>query len=289
MIACLKSHAHEIGARGSAAIQCDLDLIEAYNEEDTLMRPQTRTLTNNLTAIVALASLLLIGGAAVAEEGASVRSNATTQGQGIQRGTLGSSNVEFDEFDALSTVGERTKTLRSKTAQKVGKAPSAPNVDFWIYDVDLQIFSDFDRDGYFYGIDLLFDADTNFVSAEVYAVIYLSYEGGPWNEYADTENFNIFGASSDDEYVVVSELVSGYPTGDYDILIELFDTFDNSFVASIGPEDTSELSFVPLEDIGRDTPNNTTVVVSRGGGGSVGWIAILALTGLVLIARRRRA
>ena len=59
--------------------------------------------------------------------------------------------------------------------------------------------------------------------------MYLSYEGGPWNEYAETEDFTIFGTSSEDEYVLVSELMSGYPTGSYDILIELFDAYDGAF------------------------------------------------------------
>ena len=110
------------------------------------------------------------------------------------------------------------------------------------------LFNDQDRDGYYHGIDLLFDADTYYTVAEVYAVVYLSYEGGPWNEYGATENFTIFGSSSDDDYVLVSELLEGYPAGSYDILIELFDAYDDTFLAWIGPEDTSELAFLPLED-----------------------------------------
>ena len=103
------------------------------------------------------------------------------------------------------------------------------------------LFSDDDRDGYYYGIDLLIDADTIYSEADVYAVVYLSLDGGPWNEYAATEDFTLFGASGDDAYVLVTELMSGYPRGSYDLLIELFDAWDGSFLASLGPEESSEL------------------------------------------------
>ena len=71
--------------------------------------------------------------------------------------------------------------------------------------------------------------------------------------------------------------MSGYPTGDYDIMVELFDTYDGSFVASIGPDESASLSILPLEDIGRDTPLDTVIVVREGGGGSLGWLTLLAL------------
>ncbi|NIA26688.1 MAG: hypothetical protein GWP02_01435, partial [Desulfobulbaceae bacterium] len=135
------------------------------------------------------------------------------------------------------------------------------------------------------GIDLLFDADTYYLSADVYAVVYLSLEGGPWNEYAATENFTIYGASSDDDYVVVTELVDGYPSGSYDILIELFDANDDSFLAYFGPDDTPELAFLPLEDSYRDTPIVPDIIIfDDHGGGSLGWIAILVL-GFATIGR----
>jgi hypothetical protein len=123
----------------------------------------------------------------------------------------------------------------------------------------------------------------------VYAVVYLSFEGGPWNEYAATDNFTLFGASSDDEYVIVTELLAGYPTGSYDILIELFDAFDNTFLAYFGPEDTSELAFLPIEDADRDVAVVTEIIVveqHEHGGGSLDWLLMLTL-GLAALARYR--
>ena len=135
----------------------------------------------------------------------------------------------------------------------------------------------------------MFDADTYYACADVYAVVYLSLDGGPWNEYAVTEDFTIFGSSSDDDYVLVSELVEGYPTGSYDILIELFDAYDDTFLAWFGPEDTSELAFLPLEDAGRDRAvgGGDVVVINRGGGGATGWLLLLCLA--LAAAVRRRA
>jgi hypothetical protein len=185
--------------------------------------------------------------------------------------------LKGSDRSSSSTRGEMSKPGGDTTSQ-------AGSYDFWFYDVDVILFNDDDRDGYYHGIDLLFDADTYFSSAEVYAVLYLSYEGGPWNEYGVTEDFWIYGTSANDEYVMVTELMQGYPTGDYDILIELFDAWDGSFVASYGPEDTSELSYLPLEDYNRDAPvEETRVVVNSGGGGAMdGWLLSAFL--LVLLA-----
>ena len=191
-----------------------------------------------------------------------------------------------EEYDALEVTGERDKTQTRGGFSKfaAGSAPAeSGSFDFWFYEVDVILFNDDDRDGYHHGIDLLFDVDTNFVSADIYAVMYLSYEGGPWNEYAATEDFTIFGTSGTDEYVVVTELESGYPTGNYDLLIEIFDAWDGTYLGSYGPADTSELAYLPLEDYNRDAPvvvveRRTTV--SRGGGGAAdGWL----LAGFLII------
>ena len=187
-------------------------------------------------------------------------------------------------FQALALDGARTAPSKAFGA----------GYDFWFYTADVVLFNDNDLDGHFWGIDLLFDADTWYDVADVYAVVYLSYEGGPWNETAVTDSFSIFGASGSDEYVLVTELMSGYPTGDYDILIELFDSYDGEFLADFGPSDTSELGFLPLEDANRDVPfsDPPVVVVQQGGGGAVSWWTIstmlLLLLGTSLRNNRKR-
>ena len=196
-----------------------------------------------------------------------VRTSTSVQYSKSQRDAGAAGIISKDVYaGSLSKVGER-------------RSNSTAGGDFWFYSADVLLFNDHDVDGHFHGIDLLFDADTYYYDAEVYAVVYLSLDGGPWNEYSATENFTLFGSSADDEYQIVTELVSGYPTGSYDLLIELFDGYNDDFLASFGPVDTSELAFLPLEDSNRDVPYvppPTTVIVHEGGG-SLGWLSLLAL------------
>lgn len=235
-----------------------------------------------LTAITIYSAATL-----AADDVAANRVSITTQSTKAQRDSGVAGVVTEEKFTALEVSGERSAGKR--TSGQLKSTPQSllsPNVDFWFYSADVVLFNDQDRDGYYHGIDLLFDADTYYTVAEVYAVVYLSFEGGPWNEYGATENFTIFGSSSEDDYVLVSELLEGYPTGSYDILVELFDAYDDTFLAWIGPEDTSELAFLPLEDANRDAAVvPEVIVVNRGGGGSLGWLLIL---GLALTAAARR-
>jgi hypothetical protein len=202
------------------------------------------------------------------------------------------SSESTDEYESLATSGSRSKSNTRSGFAKLGPGSDtaqSTNLDFWFYEADVQLFNDDDRDGYFHGIDLLFDADTIYSAAEVYAVVYLSLDFGPWNEYGVTEDFWIFGASGTDEYVLVTELMSGYPTGDYDLLIELFDAVDNSFLTSFGPDETSALSFLPLEDFNRDAPiDDIPIAVSHGGGGAAdAWTISILLLLLVVRAARK--
>jgi hypothetical protein len=203
--------------------------------------------------------------------------------------------AETDEaYGVLETSGDKSASGTRGSFSKPGAGSSASqssDFNFWIYDVDVQLFNDDDLDGYFHGIDVLFDADTNFGVADVYAVLYLSFEGGPWNEYAVTEDFSIFAASGSDEYVLVTELMSGYPTGSYDLLIELFDAYDGTFLADFGPEDSSGVSFLSLEDFNRDAPLGevqVTVNHGSGGGGSLDiWMLGVLILLLVFSAARK--
>ena len=246
----------------------------------------------HVTQTTVLIGLLMLVSASMAQENDEVRQSLTSQGSSITRGSVGDGSTSYDEFEALNLEGTRSPKNASSVQQKMGAAVSqSGDPNFWFYDADIELFSDFDHDGYYFGIDLLFDADTSYTAADVYAVIYLSYEYGPWNEYAETDDFTLFGTASSDDYVVETELVSGYPTGDYDILIELFDAYDGTYLASIGPEDTSELALLPLEDSTRDAVSGgqTQVVVNSGGGGSTGLLFLIGLLAVRMTLRPQAA
>lgn len=246
-----------------------------------------------IALITAAALLIAISANTAAATGDSditrVTQSKHKQGNGRENATV--IRETRDEFDASTGTGRRSANQSQDGAQKSRSvASTAANTDFWFYLADIELYADDDRDGYYTGIDLLFDVDTYYSVAEIYAVVYLSYEGGPWEEYAVTEDFTIFESSGTDDYVLVTDLVAGYPTGDYDLLIEIFDADYGDFLAYIGPEDTSELAFLPLEDMDRDTPASTetrVTVSSGGGGGSSGWLTIVLLVAAGLVVRRR--
>lgn len=201
------------------------------------------------------------------------------------RANRDSGTETVDTYEGLVRTGPRVKpSAGEKVTNGSAKAESAA-WDFWVYEADVILFGDDDRDGYFHGIDLLIDADTIYEAADVYAVVYLSLDGGPWNEYAATEDFTLFGASGDDAYVLVTELMTGYPRGSYDLLVELFDAWDGSFLASLGPEESSELSYLPLEDFDRDAPR-VTIGHGHSGGGATGFWSLLPLLAFALRSRR---
>ena len=220
--------------------------------------------------------LILLAGASMADTGTEPRQSLT--------------NDTYNEHEPLTLREEATVNKDEDTRQRSASFGSLSDPNFWFYDVVVDLFSDFDRDGYYFGIDLEFDADTHYTFADVYAVLYLSYDYGPWNEYAETEDFTLFGTSGNDEYRVKTELISGYPTGSYDILVELYDADTNTFLASIGPDEAVDLSLLPLEDSTRDSASvGTTQVVVNSGGGSLGWLLLLGLFAVRMTLRPHAA
>ncbi|MEL6869700.1 MAG: choice-of-anchor H family protein [Pseudomonadota bacterium] len=172
----------------------------------------------------------------------------------------------------------RTRKSRSAASESI-------NQDFWIFDADAQIFDDFDGDGFFTRIEVTFDADTIYDGANVFAVLYLSLEGGDWIEYGETNVFDIFGASGNDSYFYDTDLISGFPTGYYDVLIELYDDFDGRLVAEFGPAESARLFDLPLESVNNDSVGDPVIVISNEGGGGAG--GALSIVALALLFTRR--
>ena len=247
-------------------------------------RGLTLALESTLMFLFACAALVTASIAGAAET-ADMRVTETRQGPGAARESGEFPVVNTDERAPLVTTATVTKGASTPAAKPRASAPQQDSAygDYWIYSVDVDLFSDRDGDGYYYGIDLLFDADTIYAAADVYAVAYLSYEGGPWNEYAVSNDFTLFGATATDDYVLVTELLTGYPAGRYDLLLELYEADTGLYVASVGPGESFELAELPLEDADRDQPR---VVVTTGGGGAAGLLFLGVLAGIV---RRRHA
>jgi hypothetical protein len=200
--------------------------------------------------------------------------------------------------DALRDVGAHQVTRRAPD-QRVTKprgsggsggsesrTASASAPDHWIYDADVELFFDADNDGYYRYLRVRFDVDSYYDPAWVYALLWISEDGEVWELYYETEDFRIDGAIPDDEYEVETELLANYPTGQYDVLIEIYDADTGEFAAEFGPAQSSAFALLPLEDAGRDATPPPVVIVEEGGGGAMSWL-VLPLLGAVAAQRRR--
>ena len=97
---------------------------------------------------------------------------------------------------------------------------------------------------------------------------------------------SVEGSTPFDEYQVETELVTGYPPGLYDVLIEIYDADYAEYVDEFGPAQSSALALLPLEDTTYDGVEVVvTITQEHGGGGAVSWY-LLALLGLALTMRR---
>ncbi len=140
---------------------------------------------------------------------------------------------------------------------------------------------------------MTFDADTVYDVAHVYAKLYLSYEGGPWNHYATSDDFHIYFDSDNDTMTIETELADGFSPGYYDIRIELYDADFNEWLLSYGPYDDAALSNLPLEDSYYDDPNyysdvqlSTELIISGHGHGAMSWLLVL-IPALITVVRTR--
>lgn len=155
----------------------------------------------------------------------------------------------------------KTHSLRaaSKTAALKSVRPSASlsarSSDFGFFDAGSVLLGDRDGDGFHREFRIRFDADVISGDALVFARLYLRRVGdSDWLLYHETDDFQIFGDDGDDDYFVTTTLDDGWPTGDYDVLIDLYESGFSGIVATLGPLDSDALALLPLEETGLDLP-----------------------------------
>lgn len=146
--------------------------------------------------------------------------------------------------------------------------------EFWIYDSWINLQHDLDYDGYFSTFSVEFDADTIFIDAPVYAVLYLG-QNGVYDAIHVSSEFYIYGEESSDRFVIESTLVSGFSSYDYDILLELYDAQTEQLVAFSDGYDNPEFAFVPLESETNEYVIEDKVVIVEEHAGSLNWAALL--------------
>lgn len=199
----------------------------------------------------------------------------TRSGAGFERDRTEGERRDSSEFVESVTVPERL----SRTTVKYGdsQVASLTSGEAWIYDATTELFDDYDADGYYTYLRVRFDADSLYNDHYVFARLYISENGEFWEEYHVTDDFLIDGSSPFDDFEVETELVSGFPPGLYDVLIELYDADFGDFLDEFGPVQSSAFSLLPLEDTSFDgIPPAPVIVVSEehGGGGAADWLSI---------------
>ena len=190
--------------------------------------------------------------------------------------------IEKSSTGAESSKGDIASKSLSSTHQQKQAAPSIvkkrsqtaeENPDFWIFDAWITFHTDEDFDGYYSHFTVEFDADSVYAQSDVYARLYLS-RGDVFEEYHTTSIFSILGDSSDDSFLVESELLTGFPSNDYELLIELYDAFDDSLVATFDGYNDADLTLISLESKNYEVVEETVVVVTESGG-SFGYLMLL--------------
>lgn len=148
----------------------------------------------------------------------------------------------------LAKAGKRKKSLTEKKLRSNTVSKSSRATHFSFYDAQSYLIDDIDGDGYYSEFEIVFDADTAYDWAEVYAVLYIRAGNGDWIEYYETDVFDIYGYDSSDDYSVTTVLNFDYPTGEYDILIDLYEVGYSDIVATWSSYDDADLYALPLED-----------------------------------------
>ena len=246
---------------------------------------------------------LVISSHAIAEEQTSISfgdlsKNITTEIK-LTIAKENSASSIIDQHTGKATGQTRTemrkiKKLESNNQSKQSKSTSLAQsrsysnpayTEFAIYGATTLLQDDYDNDSFYQTFSVNFDADivsyTTNPLDEVYALLYISKNGGPWTHYYTTDNFLIEGESDLDEYEVITTFLSGYSTDHYDILIDLYQEGYGDIVASYSSDDSNALYALPLESADYDKPYIEVVEISHGGSFSIAIIMLFLLIYLI--------
>ena len=181
----------------------------------------------------------------------------------------------------------RALSLQNKNNSNLSQDYTA---DFAIYGATSFLQDDYDGDGFYQTFSIAFDADIYSYNeseiGEVYALLYISKNGGPWTHYFTTDSFLIEGDTDIDEYEVVTTFLSGYSSDYYDVLIDLYQVGYDDVVASYSSDDSNALYALSIESADYDEPYVEVVEISAG---SFYWLIIVLLSsGFIRLLTNRK-
>ena len=247
---------------------------------------------------------LLVSNFATADEPTSISfgelaKNLTT-GSKLEILTENKTTLIVDQHTGKATGKTRDEILKSNITTVKSQIASARHnsynnyADFTIYGATSILEKDYDSDGFYQTFSVIFDADiysyTPSQLGEVYALLYISKNGGPWTHYYTTDSFLIEGDTDLDEYEVMTTFISGYATDHYDILIDLYQVGYQGIVASYSADDSNALYALSLESADYDEPYVEFIeVIEISHGGSVSFLIIILLLSVYTIRTRRKS
>ncbi|MCC2606831.1 choice-of-anchor H family protein [Planctobacterium marinum] len=188
---------------------------------------------------------------------------------------------------------EKNQNLSARQAQPAQSkpvqdhSPVAQDHEIWVYDAWVVLKGDYDHDSYYSEFELGFDVDTRYSYAEVYARIFLG-DGHLFREIHTTSVFHVHGDNSQDEFVINSELLEGFASNDYDLLIEIYDADTDELHDSYDHLNDNDLYLLPLEsnEYEHSGSHGGQVVITTEHGGSAGLFSLLGLACIFLMRRK---
>lgn len=206
------------------------------------------------------------------------------QVQPLQILTSTETDMEGRLKTASANQGTNKNTANGLKTLMARHSGAGINQEFWVFDAWITLHQDRDYDGYYHHFSLEIDADTEYASAQLYARLYLG-TNEVFQEFHVTDNFTIYGDNSDDSYVIETELLTGFPADDYEVLIELYDAYSDELVAVYDGYNDADLYLISLESKNYDQPQ---VEVVHEHAGSLGLWGLLLMP-LLLLARAKPA
>lgn len=212
-----------------------------------------------------------------------------------------SANLSRDEIinEKIKKAQDQTSTtlntlIKSNNTTKVSNLKSLSRSHdsyFTVYEGHSTLIEDYDADGYYQTFSVTFDADlvsyNPYDEAIIYAELYLSENGGPWEHYFTTKDFVIMGENTEDKFEVFSTLGDGFNPNHYDVLIDIYEVNSPYIMASYSSDDSNSLYALPLENHYDDTPYSGYSEEAYIQGGSYS-IPLLLLLLMILLVRQFR-
>ena len=257
-------------------------------------KPTTEVITKIILWTAFWVILFLISQPLLASEANDTRISKSISFSKITQLDKTTKDAQLKQVDANIMVPLETQGFRMESTAKAVQIVTISetySTDYILYDALTELISDFDNDGFYHRFNVDIDVDTVFDTAYIYAKLYLSYEGGPWNYYASSDNYHIHGDSELDSFIIETELSDGFPPGYYDVRIEVYDADYDEWLLSYGPYDDVSLSALPLEDSYQDDYDTVVVypveteIVFAGNGGSMSWWSLI-VPALIAVTRR---